>query len=61
MIKLFLHCDKPGCDVSQEFFFTNNKQTFEDFINYAKEQGWTIDGGPEQKLIECICKHLHEE
>lgn len=61
MIKLFLHCDKPRCNTSQEFFYTKPGQTFQDLLNYAKEQGWAFECGPEQKLIECTCMYIHEE
>ncbi len=61
MIKLIVHCDKPGCDVSQEVFFGSEKETFQDFLDHIKSKGWTVEGGPTQQSFECTCMYEHED
>jgi len=60
MIKLTVYCDKPGCNVSQEVYFGSEKETFKDFLDHIKSNGWKIDGGPDQKSFEITCMHSHE-
>ncbi len=37
-------CDGAGCDVIQQFEFSDNTETFETLLSFAKEAGdWSIE------------------